>query len=354
MKGLQNLISRYLKDHEKRKKYLAVVLTLSIIVTFAVPMSLIMPAISMTNSTENPVQTVQLSSDSNTDQMLQNAAGKDGNEVGGHVYSPAEMSAKVLLIGTNPANSGDRDWAKDLTSPEQVIAAAKDEFFLGIAHDFCAFIEGDFKPKAADAEGRVAIGGDFTFISDTCTWNYQVGSGDYGSANSLNNTIYYKNNSGYAQAIVGGKIVNINTASTGSGVKKFKGVGKYDPTSGYHTVNRSSEYSYTFFYKPEEDLFKRFVVGNIDDSYHYEYPSNESVPYSTDHAHDYPGDCEVDEEGVDELHPYLGHVNEKAQLYQQPDGGLINFESEFNWMRKRSNLLLILPPRARRGLKEMI
>lgn len=45
MKGFQSLIRKYLKDHEKRKKYLAVIMSLSTIVTFAVPMSLIILSI---------------------------------------------------------------------------------------------------------------------------------------------------------------------------------------------------------------------------------------------------------------------------------------------------------------------
>lgn len=332
MKGLQTIIRNYLKDHEKRKKYFAVIMTLSIVVTFAVPMSLIMPAVSMTRDNSSIVadQLASYNADSGGE-MLTNAAGEDGNVVDGTSYSKSEMSDVTLLVGDNIP------WAEGLTS-EQVIEEAKNQHFLGIAHDFCAFIEGNFEPKAADAEGRVAVGGDLTFISD-CKWNYQVGSGDYGSAKPLNNTISYEGNANYAHAIVGGKIVNINTMSTGSGKVKFGGENSYDESSGYHIVNKGDENSYTFFFKPEEDLFKRLVVGDIDGSYHYEYGTNESVPYCSDHAHDYPGDCEKDNEGNDIKHPYLGHVNELSQIYQQPEGGLIDFAGEFIFLRKHSKEL---------------
>ncbi len=53
LKGLQSIIRKYLKDHEKHKKYIALIMALSAIVTFAVPMSLIMPAISMTNGDDS-------------------------------------------------------------------------------------------------------------------------------------------------------------------------------------------------------------------------------------------------------------------------------------------------------------
>lgn len=49
MKDFQFVIQNFLKDHQKHKKYLALLIVLSMIVSFAVPFSLIMPAVSMTN-----------------------------------------------------------------------------------------------------------------------------------------------------------------------------------------------------------------------------------------------------------------------------------------------------------------
>lgn len=329
MKGLQTIIRNYLKDHEKRKKYFAVIMTLSIVVTFAVPMSLIMPAVSMTRDNYSIVadQLASYNADSGGE-MLTNAAGEDGNVVDGIVYSPEKMSAITLLIGEGDSLS----WAEGCTTAQDVVERAKEEYFLGIAYDFCAFIEGDFKPKAADAEGRVAVGGDIIFDQEGNEWNYQIGSGDYATGNALKNTTNYTGVTNYAHAIVNGKIINVNTASTGSGSKKF-GSNNGDP-GDYHTSGKGTDYSYTFFYKPEEDLFKRLVVGDINNSTHFE-DKTPGAAYTTSHSHDYPGDCETDENGADKKHPYLGNVNELAQIYKQ-EQPLIDFQEMFNYLRKHS------------------
>ena len=329
MNGLQTIIRNYLKDHEKRKKYFAVIMTLSIVVTFAVPMSLIMPAVSMTRDNSSIVadQLASYNADSGGE-MLTNAAGEDGNVVDGIVYSPEKMSAITLLIGEGDSLS----WAEGCTTAQDVVERAKEEYFLGIAYDFCAFIEGDFKPKAADAEGRVAVGGDIIFDQEGNEWNYQIGSGDYATGNALKNTTNYTGVTNYAHAIVNGKIINVNTASTGSGSKKF-GSNNGDP-GDYHTSGKGTDYSYTFFYKPEEDLFKRLVVGDINNSTHFE-DKTPGAAYTTSHSHDYPGDCETDENGVDKKHPYLGDVNELAQIYKQ-EQPLIDFQEMFNYLRKHS------------------
>ncbi|MDE5772407.1 MAG: Cna B-type domain-containing protein [Ruminococcus sp.] len=52
MKRFQYVIQKYVTNHQKHKKYLAAVLALSILVSFAVPFSLIMPAISMTDGSD--------------------------------------------------------------------------------------------------------------------------------------------------------------------------------------------------------------------------------------------------------------------------------------------------------------
>lgn len=61
-------------------------------------------------------------------------------------------------------------------------------YALGIASQFCAFIEGDYSPSDSDTEGRLAIGGS---LKPTCKWEwdengthvvdtfYEVGNGDY-------------------------------------------------------------------------------------------------------------------------------------------------------------------------------
>ncbi len=337
MKGFQSLIRKYLKDHEKRKKYLAVIMSLSTIVTFAVPMSLIMPAISMTDKNdtngESPPVSLLANDEQGNGQKLTNAAGADGNIVDGITYSPSEMSLKTLLIGEGTGVA----WADGCSTVDEIMNAAMDEYFLGIANDFCAFIEGDFTATEADAEGRVAIGGDLTFTKD---WNYQVGSGDYASMTHLSSTDNYAEIANFASVIVGGKMVRINTLSTGYGHNR-NGTDdeKYDDANDsshkYHTTNAGNKYSYTVYYLPEEGLFKRFIIGNIDDSHHITYvgSTSEDLPYSDLHSHDYPGGC-----GDNCPHNYLDNINELAQMYQY-DGTKAIISQAFVQIRERSSIL---------------
>lgn len=337
MKGFQSLIRKYLKDHEKRKKYLAVIMSLSTIVTFAVPMSLIMPAISMTDKNdtngESPPVSLLANDEQGNGQKLTNAAGADGNIVDGITYSPSEMSMKTLLIGEGTGVA----WADGCSTVDEIMNAAMDEYFLGIANDFCAFIEGDFTATEADAEGRVAIGGDLTFTKD---WNYQVGSGDYASMTHLSSTDNYAEIANFASVIVGGKMVRINTLSTGYGHNR-NGTDdeKYDDANDsshkYHTTNAGNKYSYTVYYLPEEGLFKRFIIGNIDDSHHITYvgSTSEDLPYSDLHSHDYPGGC-----GDNCPHNYLDNINELAQMYQY-DGTKAIISQAFVQIRERSSIL---------------
>ena len=53
MKDFQFVIQNFLKNHEKHKKYIALLTVLSLIVSFAVPFSLIMPAVSMTKDSSS-------------------------------------------------------------------------------------------------------------------------------------------------------------------------------------------------------------------------------------------------------------------------------------------------------------
>lgn len=337
MKGFQSLIRKYLKDHEKRKKYLAVIMSLSTIVTFAVPMSLIMPAISMTDKNdtngESPPISLLANNEQSDGQMLTNAAGEDGNIVNGKVYSPSQMSLKTLLIGEGSGVA----WADGCNTVDEIMNAAMDEYFLGIANDFCAFIEGDFTATEADAEGRVAIGGDLSFTND---WNYQVGSGDYATMTHLSSTDNYAEIANFASALIGGKIVRINTLSTGyghdrNGTDDEKYDDANDSSHKYHTTNAGNKYSYTVYYLPEEGLFKRFIIGNIDDSHHITYvdSNSEDLPYSASHSHDYPGGC-----GEDCPHNYLDNINELAQMYQY-DGTKDIISKTFVQIRERSSIL---------------
>ncbi|MBQ8012465.1 MAG: hypothetical protein IJ265_13015, partial [Oscillospiraceae bacterium] len=64
MKDFRHMINNYLLDHKKQKKYLAVVLALSILVTFAVPLSLMQPAESMTIDRSHLAEEMAMATDS--------------------------------------------------------------------------------------------------------------------------------------------------------------------------------------------------------------------------------------------------------------------------------------------------
>lgn len=336
MKGLQTLILKYLKDHEKHKRYLSIIMCLSMIVTFAVPMSLIMPAISMTrdaDSGEDINVAEPLAYNNNIGKSLDNLknanGGVGGNEVDGKIYSPGELSLKTLLVGDGDGVA----WAENCNDIDALMDAAMDEYFLGIANDFCAFIEGDFAATEADAEGRVFIGGDLTFSN---AWNYQVGSGDYATMTNLEATDNYEGSiSDFASIIVGGKIKNINTLSTGyghnrNGIDDWSEEDRKSKDAGYHSVN-NSQYSYTVYYKPEQGMYKRIVIGNIEDSTHIY--GDAGAGYTSSHSHDYPGNC-----GDGCTHTYLDNINELAQMYQY--GGIPYIvEKSFEQIRERSSLL---------------
>ena len=244
--NLNKKIKSFLNQHKKTKKRLSATALLSLLIAIAVVSSLIMPAISMTlelaaglssvglmRSSEN---TMVLGASSN---MITNAYGDDANDG----KSPKELSDVTLLIGDGT------DWAKGCNSAAEVIEAAKAKYFLGIASDFCVFLEGNFKPKDSDAEGRVAAGGDVIFQS---AWNYQIGNGDYASGTALTKTDNYLEKTNFAHLITNGKVQKINTISQGK--------------------DGNDKFIY------EDDKYKRFVVGSaaaledVADYYHLTWP----------------------------------------------------------------------------------
>lgn len=312
MKKFQSIIDNYITNHEKHKKYLATLLALSVVVSFAVSAGLIEPAVSMTDENENNKLQL-LSSTSSSAQMLDNYAGKEGNIVNETTYSPAQVSVKELLIGSyeNNKNDGSLDWASGAETPSEIAEKAKNEYFLGIAYDFCLFLEGDAKLKTADAEGRVAVGGNLIFEGNYC---YQVGSGNYGYMTALKDTDDYKAIENFASAIVGGYMKNIGTLATGTNrVRESSKVVSKGGTQGYGEV---------LYFPPTESEFKRFVVEDaLNSSATHPYCNNETKPYNEAGKHD----------GVE--------VNELAQIYKQPTGGIIDFSETFKFLRERSKSL---------------
>ena len=174
MKSFQSIIQNYLKKHQNHKKYMAFILALSLCVSVAVPLSLMMPAKSMTNTDKDSMlYATPLSGTNGSREVLENAAGIDAHiftyVVDGQsqqvTYSPRDMELITLLFGAGDSLS----WLDNCETVDEAMRAAQGEYFLGLASDFCAFIENDFTATEADAEGRVAVGGNLLFSKN---WNY--------------------------------------------------------------------------------------------------------------------------------------------------------------------------------------
>ena len=330
VKGFQLIVQNYLTNHEKHKKYIALVLALSMLVFCTVPFGLMKPATSMTTNSLTPVTEIsklafQNSENGNERELVRNYSKTEGNIVDNIIYSPEYADLITLLFG-----SGDNArWMNDCTTVEQALTRAKSDYFLGLASDFCAFIEEDFTVYDADAEGRIAVGGNISFNN---SWNYQIGCGDYSRMTALLETDNYADSgvgvniegifTGYAHVLCGGKLYRINTLSTGIG---------RNGDSSFHKVNKTSK-PITVYYPPEEDLYKRLIVGNVKDSLHYTN-EGEDAPYTSNHSHEYPADC-----GDNCQHDYLGSVNELAQMYEYPKIKNI-IASVFSDVRSRSAAL---------------
>lgn len=297
MKDFRSVISDYLNKHDKHKKQLAAVISLSMLVSFTVPMILQEPASSMTGDSFSPVGDILSTKLFNAQgNMVSNYAGADGN----NGYSPAQMSEVILLAGEGS------DLAEGATNAAGVIANAKRKYFLGIASEFCVFLENDFIPTAADAEGRVAAGGNVRHIGK---WdNYQIGAGDFVTSTALKDTDNYVGISKFAHLIMGGNILQ--------------------SISLYGTTDEGRKLA-----DADDDLYKRFVVYensfDYDNSSHKQGNNGNLIKYTNDdHKHNIPWDTEQD--APDEL----------SQLYvSKQSAPLIDFSETFSYIRQQSNKL---------------
>ena len=114
--------------------------------------------------------------------------------------SSVTISDAELLAGKNSPlrGTGDDD------TMQTVIDNANDTYALGIASQFCVFVETDFIPHDSDVEGRMAIGGNFD-ASKMGSKEYEVGNGDYNTEIHIDNLL---KNSGFAHAIINGNSIN--------------------------------------------------------------------------------------------------------------------------------------------------
>lgn len=346
MKELQNIVNKHFEKLRNKKKYLAVVTALSMLVSFMVPLILTEPADSMTykkvtllsdeNTTEKiPVKNLGLSitKGGNTNTVwVQNAARESGNIANGVTYAPKEMDILALLFGGTVDENGyliPQDIYKDCASVEDALEVDKETYFLGFASDFCAFIEGDFTATDADAEGRVAVGGNLRFDWDDRKWNYQIGSGDYEVMSPLDEVKWtddYRNVYGFASALVGGQMFRINTLSTGD---------KKNNKTDYRHINPGNN---TAYYQPDEGLYKYFLVSGTDGFLHYDEISQTDIPYDTGCKHDYPSSSCAKCNSGSEIHKHLESINELSQMYIY-DGIRDLIKDTFAYIRSRSDTL---------------
>ena len=337
MKELQSIVNKHFDKLRHKKKYLAMVTALSMLVSFMVPLILTEPADSMTfkkvtllaNESSGKINVTDLSSNisENSKNMIPNAAGADGNKVGNITYNPEKMDVLALLFGGTVDENGKliaQDIYKGCTDLESALEVDKETYFLGFASDFCAFIEGDFTATEADAEGRIAVGGNLSFKKN---WNYQIGSGDYEVMSPLDEIEHcedYRNIYGFASALVGGQMYRINTLSTGK---------KENNDKWGDTTRHTNAAGNTAYYHPDEGLYKYFLVANTDGFLHMDEVLETDGPYSDNCSHDYKengcGTC---------THSHLASVNELSQMYIYPDVRKL-IQETFDYVRTRSEVL---------------
>lgn len=125
MKDFLYVVEDYIKKHKNGKRALAALVSLSVFVSFAVPMMLTEPAVSQTRDSFAPVGDLLASQMFNAaeDHMIKNMnGGKDGNSG----YSKGSLSGVALLIGEG------HDWVEEAgcETASDVIEAAKRNIFL--------------------------------------------------------------------------------------------------------------------------------------------------------------------------------------------------------------------------------
>lgn len=303
MKNFQSIIQKYITNHQKHKKYLAAVFALSVLVSFGVSAGLIMPAVSWSGD-DVVLYNDNIRMLAGEVQMLNNYAGEEGN----NGYSPRELSAVELLVGSGSF------LAQGATSANDVISNAKGTYFLGIASEFCIFLENDFKPTAADAEGRVAVGGNVIFNSaNKNESNYQIGAGDFKDSIALKDTDNYVGVSGFAHLIMGGDEIH-----------------RVNPNGMTEEGSKLAD--------EDKDRYKRFVVNEdtIDfnkskHKYIVSASSGEQLVNYENGGHNHFTSSWTD--------TFVAH-DELSQFYMSAQSEpLIDFTDAFSYIREQSNKL---------------
>ncbi len=103
----------------------------------------------------------------------------------------------TLLVGKNTQEEF------QFADTDAAVAYYNQNYLLGIASQFCVFLDGDFTVRESDAEGRVAVSGD---LSVQTPWgSYVIGKGDFNEGTALPALI---GDSEYARLILGGSITD--------------------------------------------------------------------------------------------------------------------------------------------------
>ena len=107
----------------------------------------------------------------------------------------------AVLLGGSSLRGNDGELLLVPQDVAQTLQNFTDNYALGIASQFCVFLQNDMKVGNADAEGRVAAGGDAVIATG---WkSYSFGKGDYGHQIPLSDLL---EDHGYAHMIVGGDL----------------------------------------------------------------------------------------------------------------------------------------------------
>lgn len=156
----------------------------------------------------------------------------------------------TLLVGKNTQEEF------QFADTDAAVAYYNQNYLLGIASQFCVFLDGDFTVYQSDSEGRVAVSGD---LSVQTPWgSYVIGKGDYANGTALSSLI---SDSDFARLILGGSITNgklsNETYGEGDNARKIvlntpEDIVKANPEtyyrgfsdkSGYYDIGRSQVYA---------------------------------------------------------------------------------------------------------------
>ncbi|MDE6020450.1 MAG: choice-of-anchor A family protein, partial [Ruminococcus sp.] len=206
-----------------------------------------------------------------------------------------EITDVDLLVGHNhPLTSG-------AASVADVIDNANSQYFLGIASQFSVFLNGNMIATAADSEGRTAVKGNFEFNPpEGNKYNYQAGSGDYGTGTPLEDLDEYRGVTNFANVI----------------------------TAGEH-IHRVHTRAYRDYAVAENGLYewKNIAVGSnfsLEDSFHMDDYNGNEVPYSED--------CKC-----------VGNGDELAHFYQSSAFDAAFFDAQFATIANRSSMVMSKP-----------